>query len=235
MVLENSIDCTTALLCSDIQASTQTVVVGTFDKKVKMFDLRSAKPAITAMKHHKMPVLSVCALPNNTSSIISASEDGTIALIDKRNRKVVSRIRFQKESYPMCMKVLDQGCPVLVVGDKAGNLHLIDANKMTEIKCLQNLHSGKITGIDASMAGIVTTSTDKSLKLLQPDLSLKVVASIPTNETGDLVSVSMDDDYLAAGSSSEWVQIWRGKKDDNSNEIAEEERPEAEAAGASVS
>merc|ERR1719360_10060 len=33
MVLENSVNCTTALLCSDIHSSSGTVVVGTFDKK----------------------------------------------------------------------------------------------------------------------------------------------------------------------------------------------------------
>jgi len=34
---------------------------------------------------------------------------------------------------------------------------------------------------------------------------------------GDIVSVSMDNDCLAAGSSSEMVQVWRPRTDDNSN------------------
>lgn len=222
MVLENSIDCTTALLCSDIHSATGTVIVGTFDKKVKMFDLRSAKPTVMSVKHHKMPVLSVAALPNN-SHIISASEDGTVALMDRRNKKVVKRIHFLNGSYPMCMKLMDHGCNCLVVGDKSGGLHLIDANKMEHIKRLDNLHSNKITGLDVSLAGIVTSSSDKTVKILQPDMSLKVIATIASNNEsgGDIVSVSFDDDCLAAGTSSEMIQVWRPKMDSNSNEIQE--------------
>ena len=102
MVQEKTIDCTTALLCSDIHSGTGTVVVGTFDKKVKMFDLRSPKPTVMSVKHHKMPVLAVCALPNNSYSVISASEDGTLALMDRRTRKVVTRLFFKNGGgYPM--------------------------------------------------------------------------------------------------------------------------------------
>lgn len=224
MVLENSIDCTTALLCSDIHSSTGTVIVGTFDKKVKMFDLRSAKPTVMSVKHHKMPVLSVVALPNNSYSVISASEDGTVALMDRRTKKVVKRIHFLNGSYPMCMKLMDHGCNCLVVGDKSGGLHLIDANKMEHIKKMDNLHSNKITGLDVSLAGIVTSSSDKTVKILQPDLSLNVIATIPSKNDigGDIVSVSFDDDCLAAGSSSEMITVWRPKMDSNSNEIETE-------------
>ena len=221
MILENSINCTTALLCSDIHSASGTVVVGTFDKKVKMFDMRSAKPTIMAVKHHKMPVLAVAALPNSSYGVISASEDGTLAMMDRRNRKVVSRLHFANGSYPMCMKLMDDGVNCLVVGDKLGGLHLIDANKMEVIKELKNLHSHKITGIDVSMSGIVTTSSDKMIQILQPDLSLNIITTLQVGDIGDVVSVSMDDDCLAAGSSSEIVQVWRPKIDGNSNEIKE--------------
>ena len=72
MVLENTVDCKTALLCSDIHSATGTVTVGTFDKMVKMFDLRIPKPTVTSVKYHKMPVLSVCTLPNDSYRVISA-------------------------------------------------------------------------------------------------------------------------------------------------------------------
>ena len=107
----------------------------------------------------------------------------------------------------------------LVVGDKNGNLHLIDANKMEEIKVLHNLHSNKITSIDAGMGGIVTSSSDKTLKILQPDLSLKVIASIEDKELGDVVSVSFSEDCLAAGSGGDIIQVWRPRLDDNSNSV----------------
>jgi len=153
--------------------------------------------------------------------VISASEDGTLAMMDRRNRKVVSRLHFANGSYPMCMKLMDDGVNCLVVGDKLGGLHLIDANKMEVIKELKNLHSHKITGIDVSMSGIVTTSSDKMIQILQPDLSLNIITTLQVGDIGDVVSVSMDDDCLAAGSSSETVQVWRPKIDGNSNEIKE--------------
>ena len=223
MILENSINCTTALLCSDIHSASRTVVLGTFDKKVKMFDMRLAKPTVMSVKHHRMPVLSVSALPNSSHNVISASEDGTLAMMDRRNRKVVSRLHFPNGSYPMCMKLMDEGVNCLVVGDKIGGLHLIDANKMEEIKEIKNLHSNKITGIDVSLSGIVTTSSDKTVKILQPDMSLNVITTLQVADIGDVVSVSMDDDCLAAGSSSEVVQVWRPKIDNNSNEIQVEQ------------
>ena len=220
MILENSVNCTTALLCSDIHSESGTVVVGTFDKKVKMFDMRSAKPTVMAVKHHKMPVLAVAALPNSSFHMISASEDGTLAMLDRRTRKVIKRLHF--DSFPMCMKLMDEGVNCLVVGDKSGGLHLIDANKMEEIKVLKNLHSNKITDIDVSMSGIVTTSSDKTVKILQPDMSLNPIATLQVEDIGDVVSVSMDNDCLAAGSSSELIQVWRPKIDRNSNEIQEQ-------------
>ena len=111
MVLENTVDCKTALLCSDIHSATGTAVVGTFDKKVKMFDLRSPKPTVTSVKHHKMPVLSVCTLPNDSYRVISASEDGTLAQMDRRTKKVVKRLQEPFSiGYPICMSLIDNGC-----------------------------------------------------------------------------------------------------------------------------
>ena len=117
----------------------------------------------------------------------------------------------------MCMGLMKNGCNCLFVGDKSGGLHLIDADKMQEIKVVQDLHSSKITGIDVTLGGVVTTSSDKTVKILQPDLSLKVMTTLPAGDMGDIVSVSMDNDCLAAGSSSEMVQVWRPRTDDNSN------------------
>jgi hypothetical protein len=47
--------------------------------------------------------------------LISASEDGSVALIDRRIRKVLKRLHFTKGTYPMCMKPSGR---TLYVGDK---------------------------------------------------------------------------------------------------------------------
>jgi hypothetical protein len=65
--------------------------------------------------------LTVGDVSNETNSavfqLISASEDGSVALLDRRNGKVVKRMHFTKGSYPMCLKPFGGA---LYVGDKVG-------------------------------------------------------------------------------------------------------------------
>ena len=92
--------------------------------------------------------------------LISASEDGSVAMIDRRMRKVLKRLHFTKGTYPMCMKPMGR---TLYVGDKVGNLHLVDLSTKTplkRIKTVTGLHSGKVNGIDTSLGGIFTCSSD---------------------------------------------------------------------------
>ena len=100
---------------------------------------------------------------------------------------------------------------------------------MEEIKVVHKLHDNKITSVDAGMGGIVTSSADKTLKILQPDMSLNVIATIKDKELGDVVSVSFSEDCLAAGSGAEYIQVWRPKLDDNSNSLMEVAAGENEA------
>ena len=210
MTLERSVNCKTALLCSDIHPDSSLVIVGTFDKKVKWFDLRSPTASVVAMKHHKMPVLDVCALPGTQHQMISASEDGTLAKVDLRAKKVVNRLAFKDSGYPMCMGLMED-TNALFVGDKTGGLRIVDAYTMAEVKSVKGLHKEKVTGIDVSKGGIVTCSTDKTVKLLQPDLGLAVVASIEDKDFGDVTAVSHVGDSLAIGRSLEMFEVWKPK------------------------
>ena len=151
--------------------------------------------------------------------LISASEDGSVALIDRRIRKVLKRLHFTKGTYPMCMKpsgrtlyvgdkvifcfliykiiepllcilsiwydgMLDDENEALIMRKKiflenfymknlsseiyfvdfqVGNLHLIDLstkNPLKKMKTVFGLHSGKVTGVDTHLGGIVTCSSD---------------------------------------------------------------------------
>ena len=47
--------------------------------------------------------------------LISASEDGSVVLFDRRNRKVIKRLHFTKGTFPMCVKTFGG---VVYVGDK---------------------------------------------------------------------------------------------------------------------
>lgn len=210
MVLKATVNCRTALLCSDVHSATKVVTVGTFDKKVKSFDLRSPnQDAISQYKHHKMPVLDVVAPADRDHFFITASEDGTVALVDRRNRKVVKRKHFP-DSFPMCMGLMP-GCDCLVVGDKTGNLHLMNSSTLESVKQVKGLHSGKITGLDVSQGGIVTCSSDRTVKLIQPDLGAATISVIDQKDFGEVTAVSCSERTLMTGHSLEMVQVWRPK------------------------
>ena len=52
---------------------------------------------------------------------------------------------------------------------QVGNLHLVDLTMKTplkRIKTISGLHSGKVNGIDASLGGIVTCSSDSKVNRL---------------------------------------------------------------------
>jgi hypothetical protein len=49
--------------------------------------------------------------------LISASEDGSVAMTDRRVGKVLKRLHFTKGSFPMCIKPFGN---TLYVGDKVG-------------------------------------------------------------------------------------------------------------------
>lgn len=84
-----------------------------------------------------MPVLDVLTPRHHPHLLLTASEDGILASIDRRNRKLLRKLNFGAASFPMSMAVVD-GDNCLYVGDKKGGLRLIDAtggNLKTVITC----------------------------------------------------------------------------------------------------
>jgi len=218
-----SINCKCAVLCSTYVHDI--VSVGSFDRKVKTFDVRAAKPNTKPMEqysHHKMPVLGVLTPRNHPHLLLTASEDGALTSIDRRTRKVTARMAFP-DAFPMCMAVVD-GDNCLYVGDKAGGLHLIDCTggKLTKVGTVEGLHSGKVVGIDASHAGVVTCSTDKTVKLLRPDRDMTAHHTFDVGDHGEVTSVSYSSlsGTLAMGHSQEVIQIYSAKEIQGGNERA---------------
>jgi len=215
MGVDFDVDCRGALLCSSYVDNV--VSVGTYDRKIKTYDLRSntkSKPC-EQYSHHRMPVLDLLIPENHPELLISASEDRCLATIDRRNRKLVSKLRFAEGVFPMCVAVMD-GDNCLYVGDKAGGLHLFDCTdgKLRKIRSEKNLHSGKVVGIDASHAGIVTCSTDKTVKLLTPDLGMKAFKTFDEGgkEFGEVTAISHQDGVLAMGHSQEVIQVYSSRE-----------------------
>ena len=73
---------------------------------------------------------------------------------------------------------------------------------------VKDLHSEKICGIAASQGGVVTCSTDKTVKLLTPDLDMNVINTIEGNEDlGEVTAVAHSKGILALGHSGEAIQV----------------------------
>ena len=210
MTIKRKVNCRAAALCSSFVKTE--VAVGSFDRKVRTFDLKSAgeKP-VEIYNHHRMPVLSVLMPKNHSHYLLTASEDGHVTCIDRRVRKVCSKLKFDS-GYPISMDIVD-GDNCLYVGDKAGGLHLIDATggKLKEVKVSRVLHKDKIVGVNATRGGIVTASTDKTVKVLTPDLEMKAFNTFYDNESGEITSISYSHGILAMGDSREVISVYRCK------------------------
>ena len=100
------------------------------------------------------------------------------------------------------------------VGDKCGNLHLIETThgKLIEVNIVEKLHAQKILGVDASRGGIVTCSSDRTVKILTPDLSMKTIAQIGDESFGEVTAVSYSKGILAMGYGDEVIQIYDRSK-----------------------
>ena len=95
--------------CLDVSYVNDTVTTGTFNNRAKSYDLRSSdrsKP-YEQYSHHKKPVLAVHVPKNHDEYLISASEDGSVALIDRRAKKVLSRVHLSK-GFPLCMDMMNE-------------------------------------------------------------------------------------------------------------------------------
>ena len=95
------------------------------------------------------------------------------------------------------------------VGDKCGNLHLIETShgNLIEVR-VEKLHAQKILGIDANRGGIVTCSSDRTVRILKPDLSMKIIAQIGDESFGEVTAVSYSKGILAIGYGEEVIQIY---------------------------
>ena len=112
------------LPCLDVSYINETVTIGVFNNRVKSYDLRSpnrSKP-FEQYSHHKKPVLAVHIPKHHEEYLISASEDGSVALMDRRIKKVLSRVHFTK-GFPLCMDMINgDNCLYVSINCKMYNI-----------------------------------------------------------------------------------------------------------------
>ncbi|XP_038049594.1 F-box/WD repeat-containing protein 9-like [Patiria miniata] len=192
-----------AFLCSVLHQNE--VHAGAYDKHIYMFDRRDDNQS-SKLRLHKMPVL---CLASDNDYIISGSEDMTIAVFDRRAGKLLKKIELDK--FPMCMSY---GLGQLWVGRKDGKVNVIDPTqgKFDIVQTYDVGHESKVTGILHSLGSVVTCSTDRTIKIHEPNHDPSPIRTI--EHTTSLSAIHTNNGVLAAGGSDQSVNIWRPTRDE---------------------
>lgn len=194
-----------AILCSHFESNLY--IAGGYDKNVYQFDPRLAG-VLSKNRYHSKPIL--CLLAND-NYVMTGSEDSTVALYDRRRTGAV--VKKQKlQQYPMSMSY-DDG--QLWVGDKGGSVHLLDASSgdLRLVKTYNVGHAQKVTGIIHTPGILITCSTDKTVKVLEPNLNPGLIVNL-TEMTSEVAEISYRNGVLACASSGMCVGIYKRREDD---------------------
>lgn len=192
----------TAVLTNDVFENR--VAAGTFDKKVFQLDVREDCRRIVFNKYHTKPVLAVKITPRH---ILSLSEDKTLVVHDRVAGKKLKKVNITGDSFPMSMALLDN---ILYVGDRSGNLHLIDttADAFNIVQSYTTGSSGRVTSIHSGYGSLMTGSSDGTIAIFHPDRRLDRIALLKNPECGEIAQISYRHHTLAAACSSNTIKIW---------------------------
>ncbi|XP_064624803.1 F-box/WD repeat-containing protein 9-like isoform X2 [Lineus longissimus] len=196
-----SVKCKSAVLAT--KYTKDVLVAGSYDKYISVIDPRVAT-IVSRIRHHRMPVLSIEADDNY---IISGSEDKTVCIYDRRAEILLKTLHF--EHFPMCM---DYNMNQLFIGDKIGRLHLVDASdvKFDLIKTYDPGHVGKLTGVLYNYGSIMSCSTDRTVRIMEPCLNPGNIHTIKSHDA-EVAKISWQNSVLATAGSDMLVGIWRPK------------------------
>ncbi|XP_013409550.1 F-box/WD repeat-containing protein 9 [Lingula anatina] len=200
-VPKSRIKCKSAVLC--IKTFDEQVTAGGYDNKVYTIDPRVG--IMAEKRYHKKPVLCMAV---DQDYVITGSEDQTIVVYDKRAGSVCKTISLE-ESYAMSMSY---GLGQLWVGSKAGVVHLFDAREgRFELEETYDIgHSGKVTGVHHSLGSIMTCSTDRSIKILQPTRDPDTITTLDVHDL-DVAGIDFQNNVLASASCDVSIGIWKEK------------------------
>lgn len=185
------------------------LVAGTYDKKVVLLDKREDQRRMSFYRVHSKPVLSVKVTERQVWSL---SEDQSLVIYDRAAGKKLKKVTIPGSHFPMCMA--SQG-HCLWVGDKGGNLHLIDTREDTfqVVDSLSSGHSGRVTSIQHSVGSLMTASSDGNIRVFHPTRQLHLLNTIKNPDCGEVAQISYNEknQVLAAGFSNNTVKIWAAK------------------------
>ncbi|XP_068083329.1 F-box/WD repeat-containing protein 9 [Anabrus simplex] len=186
------------------------VAAGLYSRAVNLYDPRSGTKFISSYFAHRGPVL---ALAMTNDFIVSASEDKSLSVWDQRAGKIFKkRITFgnstgeRRGNTPLCLSLDDS---ILYVGDGDGQLHLLNpAGGLFNLVMSYNTgHTGKLTAIQHNLGCVITSSTDRTLRVLTPTRQPELIGVIPS-EAGEVTRFDYKNNILAAGGTDCAVELW---------------------------
>jgi len=197
-----------AVLSTDILGDR--VAAATYDKKVVMLDRREGPRKCSFYKVHSKPVL---AVKLSERQVWSLSEDQTLAIYDRVAGKKLKKVPLPGSHFPICMS-WQGNC--LWVGDKGGNLHLVDTtdDAFEVIDTVSSGHSGRVTSMHAGLGSLVTASSDGDIRVLAPTRKPTLINLLKNPDCGEVAQVSYNEknQILAAGFSNNTVKTWAARQ-----------------------
>jgi len=193
-----------AVLSTDMLSNT--VVAGTFDKKVILMDAREDVKKLTFYRSHSKPVLAVKVTERQ---VLSLSEDQTLVVYDRVAGRKFKRINIPGDGFPLSLSLHNNS---LYVGDKSGGVHLLDAgeDRYSLVSSYYSDRSGKVSSISANLGSVLTSASDGTIRAFQPDRKMSLISAIKNPDCGELAQLCYEESSqtMAAAFSNNTVKIW---------------------------
>lgn len=206
-----------AMLC--VACGPNLVAVGTYDKRVILWDPRCSSEPVHSYSAHRRPVLKLCLLEESgtTDTVVSISEDKTLAVWDVRAGKLLkNNVKIgcndpESTAFPMSMSL---NSDMLYVGDSKNRLHLIDPRRSspTSFDVIASYDAGhrdqcKITAVRHGLGCIITGSSDGTVRVSTPTHHPEFITSFTTIGT-EVAALDFQHGILAVGCTNCAVELW---------------------------
>ncbi|XP_054711253.1 F-box/WD repeat-containing protein 9-like [Uloborus diversus] len=177
---------------------------GCYGRSVSLFDPRAGVQPMFQHILHKKPVI---CMVSDEKYIISGSEDCHVIIYDKIARNVLKT--WKLDGFPMSMSYNDGQ---ILVGDVEGSIHVIDPHEDYEL--LQSYKSGhqlKVTGIQHNLGSIITCSTDKTIRVLEPNAEPEPIAVLQGD--AEVAKISFCNSILVSANADDSITVWKPRED----------------------
>ncbi|PNF41646.1 hypothetical protein B7P43_G07628 [Cryptotermes secundus] len=195
----SAFQCRTPVLSLD--CTTNLVAAGTLARDVMLFDTRVGQSEVSLYRAHRGGVLALSMFGN---LIVSASEDRTLTVWDRRAEKVMKQLILY--DVPLCMSFSNN---LIYVGDSKGNLHLINPAQghFNIVDSYKVGHRARLTCVQHGMGSILTSSTDGTVRISTPTQRPETITVI-SSQVWQVTEFDYKNDILVVGGYHTALEVW---------------------------